>query len=118
MTGFEPCGRVLHHDTVGLLGIASQCTWLDPTRLEVYLGNLATVSIGDLLRVRPNTIKNTAGISSYSEAVGAVLAPLKAPKPTLIVTASSRFGVCQDVRIDTGASYGALAALLPLRREH
>jgi hypothetical protein len=123
LSGKFSCSEVLDltaKEVSRLFGKGSQCAFTSPTSLKVLFGRGATVTTGQVLRIKDGTVKSGAsseGTSLFMHGDANVAQTVAAPStptvPRVVLSASSaKVGLCDDLKLDGSASEGSGGRLM------
>jgi hypothetical protein len=95
--------------------LADTCSWVSKSKLLVTLGRGASVLPGDTIAVHKGQLRAECTLASsncpdwqynHGESL-TIRAPTNALTPTVVLTAPSSIGVCDDITINSGSSTGS-----------
>ena len=100
------CDSILDSGSVDILGQNANCIWEADDRLRIHLepwGD-ATISPGDDIRIRPDTLRSENLISDFSQASAKVMGPEFPEAPTISVTGPEIIDPCSELAVTALAS--------------
>jgi len=96
------CSQILDADCIPLLAtnaMDASCVWSSPDSLFILLGSGATISPGDKVRLRRNSLKSVNEFSEASIAETIVSAPEFATVPFVTISGSDSIDPCSSLEL-------------------
>jgi len=113
LTGEFPCAEIIVNDADYFRRFGNSapfCVFRNSSLLIIYLGSDATVVPGNVLLLKPGTIKSEDGTSGFgiyspfdSDIIQSILPP---PIPQIVITGPTNISSCSPLQLDASATYG------------
>ena len=101
-SGDGACSNILHTDSLPMLAAdatSASCVWESTHALNIFLGTGATLSPGDTLTLKPDTLKSSNSLSEASSAAAQVSPPEFAISPVVSVVGSPAVDPCSELTL-------------------
>ena len=91
----------------------SACNWLSDSMISVFLSGDSAADVGDAIVLKSSILQAECTVSdcsgwSYSEMQTVTIEPpITASTPTIVISAASELGPCDDLHLDMSGSTGA-----------